>query len=60
MREAFRKNKAPLYKAASKKNLQLKLIIILRKADTTQVWQISNATIENEWNILMSKIISSI
>jgi ribonuclease P protein component len=60
MREAFRKNKAPLYEAASKNNLQFELIIMFRKADTVQVWQISHATIENEWNTLMSKIISSL
>jgi ribonuclease P protein component len=60
MREAFRKNKAPLYEAASKNNLQFELIIMFRKADTVQVRQISHATIENEWNTLMSKIISSL
>jgi ribonuclease P protein component len=60
MREAFRKNKEPLYEAASKKNLQFELIIMFRKADTMQVRQISYATIENEWNALMSKIISSL
>ena len=60
MREAFRKNKAPLYEAASKKNLQFELIIMVRKADTMQARQISLATIENEWNALMPKIISSL
>lgn len=60
MREAFRKNKAPLYEAASKKNLQFELIIMFRKADTMQARQISLATIENEWNALMPKIISSL
>ncbi len=60
MREAFRKNKAPLYDAASKKNLQFELIIMFRKAETVQARQISHATIENEWNVLMSKIISSL
>jgi ribonuclease P protein component len=60
MREAFRKNKAPLYEAASKKNLQFELIIMFRRADTVHVRQISYATIEIEWNTLMSKIISSL
>ena len=60
MREAFRKNKAPLYEAANKKNLQVELIVMFRKADALQVRQISHATIENEWNTLMSKIISSL
>ncbi len=60
MREAFRKNKALLYEAASKKNLQFELIIMFRKADTMQARQISLATIENEWNALMPKIISSL
>ena len=60
MREAFRKNKAPLYEAASQKNLQFELIIMFRRADAIQVRQISHATIENEWNILMAKIISSL
>lgn len=60
MREAFRKNKAPLYEAASKKNLQFKLIIMFRRVDAIHVRQISHATIENEWNILMAKIISSL
>ena len=60
MREAFRKNKAPLYEAASKKNLQFELLIMFRKADTVQVRKISYATIEIEWNTLMAKIISSL
>jgi ribonuclease P protein component len=58
MREAFRKNKTPLYEAASKKNLHFELIIMFRNADTMQVRKISHATIENEWNTLMAKIIS--
>ncbi len=60
MREAFRKNKAPLYEAASKRNLQFELIIMFRKPDTMQVRQISHAIMENEWDALMSKIISSL
>ena len=58
MREAFRKNKARLYEVATKENLQLELIIMFRKLDTMPVRQISHATIENEWNAIMSKIIS--
>jgi ribonuclease P protein component len=60
MREAFRNNKVPLYEAAAKENLQLELIIMFRKAGITPVRLISHATIENEWNALMSKIISSL
>ena len=60
MREAFRKNKAPLYEAALKRSLQLTLIIMFRNIDRMHARQISHTTIENEWNALMSKIISSL
>lgn len=59
LREAFRKNKAPLHNAAGEKNLQFDVVIMFRKVDDVEVRRISYATIENEWNALMLKIISS-
>ena len=59
LREAFRKNKGPLHNAAIERNLQFDVVILFWKMDGVEVRRISYTAIENEWNTLMVKIISS-
>ena len=58
LREAYRKNKEQLITTASEKNLDFAVVIMFRKTAEVDVRRISYATMEKEWNILMSKVIS--
>jgi len=60
MREAFRTNKAQLVEAASRKDLQLALVLIFRKSGRTNVRQIRYASIESDLKDVMSRIISTV
>lgn len=60
MREAFRTNRDGLLEAVSKKDLQLALVLIFRKAGHANVRQIRYASIEKDLKDVMSKIVSMI
>jgi ribonuclease P protein component len=59
LRESYRKNKASLYEASRDKRLSFAIVVMIQKSTNENMRRLPYATVENEWNSLMSKIISS-